>query len=130
MMADQDEISDEFDEFNEISDWFWDIIRRAEHNEEKLREILMGLDRGEVTRFIDEYDSAAVELMEPPYTNYLDALSRNSEDEVDYLARWVVSQGKEYYTQVLEHPRKMPRSRNGRENPFSGVAVDVEYDKR
>jgi len=127
-MTDQEETSED-DDRDEISDWFWDILQRAESRGDKLREILMGLERSQVTQFLEEYDAAAVELMEPPHTNYLDALSRESEDEIDYLARWVVSQGKEHYYQVLENPRKMPRNRRGRENPFCGVAVDVEFEK-
>jgi hypothetical protein len=114
------------EDIDEISDWFWDIIRRAEYREDKLREILMELDGSQVSRFLNEGDAAAVELMESPHTDYMET---HSEDDIDYLARWVVSQGKEYYTQVLEHPELMPPDRDNREDPFSGVAVQVEYEK-
>jgi hypothetical protein len=112
-----------------ISDWFWDILHRAEHSGEKLREILMKLEKSQVSRFQNEYEAAAIVLADYPYTEYLDDLTRKSEDEIFDLTLWVVSQGKQYYIQVLDHPELMPPDLEGRENPFEGVAVDVEYEK-
>ena len=91
----------------ESSDWFWNIIQRAEKDQVKLKEILTTLSRDEVRRFQEEFVDASAELQGEPFTDYM---IKGSEDSVEDVSHWVVSQGREYYEEILEDPEKIPES--------------------
>jgi hypothetical protein len=87
-----------------ISDWFWNIIARAEKNQEKLREILASLKKRDLIKFQESFLDASLELQDEPFIQYM----VKSEDGVADIAHWVVSQGKEYYLEILANPSKIP----------------------
>ena len=87
-----------------IPDWFWDIIARAEKNQEKLREILYSFEKKELIEFQQAFLDASVEIQYEPFMEYM----VSSEDGVADVAHWVVSQGKEYYLEVLNNPSAIP----------------------
>lgn len=86
---------------NDISDWFWDIVQRAVKNRVKLDEILRGLPIRDVRRFALEFHDASSALWSAPYTNYL---VHRSEDDIQDVSQWIVSQGKDLYAMVCAHP--------------------------
>ncbi len=84
----------------DFSDWFWDIVARAERDRSKLESILRTLSDDDLYRFELEFRDAASSLPYGAFNSYLQL----SEDGHDDLSYWVVSQGKEYYRHIAEHP--------------------------
>ena len=81
-----------------------------------------------VRRFDDEFQQAAAELKDDPFLEYIDA--DQSEDGIDDIARWVVSQGKAFYFEIWRHPEKIPPRLDDRKTEIlSGVADSVHYEK-
>jgi hypothetical protein len=74
---------------DDLSDWFWDILQRANKEPSKLKDILQNLSNDELQRFALEFMDAASNLRQEPYTNYYQA----SEDSTADMSYWVVSQG-------------------------------------
>jgi hypothetical protein len=110
------------------STWFWELIRRANHSHETLYELLRGLTKGELHRFYDEFEAAAAELKAEPFLEFIDP--EESEDGIDDIADWVVSQGFEHYKRTWETPSLIPaRIDVGDPGSLSGVAGDVYFDK-
>lgn len=107
-----------------IADWFWDIIKAADKDKPKLRNALMNLTRGEIYRFALEFLDAASLLQGEPFTAYVSP--DESEDGVEYITWWVVSQGKEFYYTVWEHPENMPKHVDMQDSSILyGVAEEV-----
>ena len=90
----------------ELSQWFWEIVDRAQKSRDQLREILMQLTSEELGRFQDEFEEAAVALTEEPIVDYTDR--ELTEDGMEDLTMWVVSQGSAFYYSVWEDPARMP----------------------
>ncbi|WP_068984544.1 MULTISPECIES: DUF4240 domain-containing protein [Lysinibacillus] len=109
-----------------ISDWFWEIVNESDQDENKLREILTGMDKNDIYRFQDFFVEAAVELRYEPFTNF----TESSEDGIEDISNWVVSQGKAYYAEILKHPERIPYSVEDRTNEsIAHVADEVYFDK-
>lgn len=109
-----------------ISDWFWDIVNESDQDENKLREILTEMDKNDIYRFQDLFVEAAVELRYEPFTNF----TESSEDGIEDISNWVVSQGKAYYAEILKHPERIPYSVEDRTNEnIAHVADEVYFDK-
>ncbi|XXY46482.1 DUF4240 domain-containing protein [Sorangium sp. So ce269] len=112
----------------DISDWFWDLIRRADKDREKLRGILSTLSRDEIYRFHREFEEASVELQASPFLEYID--EDESEDGVEDIANWVVSQGFDHYQAVWRDPSLIPPHVDvGSAENLHGVAGDVYYER-
>jgi hypothetical protein len=113
---------------NVASPWFWDIIERAQHDPKRLRDILWALSRDDVDRFKSEFDAAATELQDEPFTDYMDP--EESEDGVEDIASWVVSQGEAFYRSVFEDPSRTPEHIDVDDaSDLTGVAEEVYYQR-
>ncbi|MGE8526093.1 DUF4240 domain-containing protein [Chryseobacterium rhizosphaerae] len=110
----------------ETSEWFWSIIGKADLNRDKLKEILTGFSKEEIIKFQEEFVDASVELQDEPFIDYME----ESEDGVEDIANWVVSNGKELYFQIMGNPEEIPRSVNDvTEQILYGVADEVCVEK-
>jgi hypothetical protein len=111
---------------DEIPDSFWKLIALAKRDEDAYRAKLEKMKQDELVRFYHTFESAAALLKWEPYVDHLDP--KLSEDGVDDVARWVVEQGKEYYTRVVNDPEKLP---SGPKTPagYGGEVVDVYYER-
>ena len=113
---------------NEIPDSFWKIIQQADKDKEKLREILKGLSKDELYKFAGNFTEAATQLNDLPFLNYVDP--GESEDGVEDITQWVVSQGKDYYQKVWENPETIPKHIDGGDPQIlHGIAESV-YKER
>ena len=72
-----------------ISNWFWDVIEKAETSQDKLRSILFGMEKEEVYRFQDEFLEAAAQLRDAPFSDIVYA-DGESEDGLQDVSNWVV----------------------------------------
>ena len=112
-----------------ISDWFWDIIERAGDSRDKLRSILSEMGKDEIYRFQDEFLEAAAQLRDEPFSDLIYA-SGESEDGLDDISKWVVSQGRHYYDAVLANPESIPLRIDGRSHEILyGVADEVYLER-
>ncbi|NSL88409.1 DUF4240 domain-containing protein [Chitinophaga solisilvae] len=113
-------------EYSHLTDWFWDIISKAHEDKAALREILLPMDRDDILRFQEQFIDAAVELQDEPFTDYMES----SEDGIEDISHWIVSKGKAYYADIINHPEKVPHSVFGNTKTIlNGVADDVFEEK-
>ena len=114
------------EELGHISEWFWDIVSRADKSRPKLRELLTNMTKEEVYRFQKEFVEASVELQTEPFTDYM----AESEDGAEDVSHWVVSRGKSYYLQVWSSP-EMIAAEVEESDPeiLYGVAADVYRER-
>jgi hypothetical protein len=82
------------------------------------------MPKEQIIRFHDEFEDAAVQLADPPYSDHMGEDA--SEDTIKDVSECVVSQGKGYYSDIWKHPEKTPDYRKCRSmTTFSGVAGKV-----
>lgn len=99
------------DDFDQADiDRFWRTIDAAGRDRERLRAALMSMTKEEVYQFQDIFVEMAVELRGEPHTFYV--APGESEDGIEDISNWVVSQGRKQYEAVLADPQ--PDARRGR----------------
>ena len=114
----------------DVSDWFWSIIERAQQDHRKLREILWELSEEEVASFHRDFVLATSVLRGEPFDELIYEDSGESEDGVMDIAYWVVAQGRERYDSVLKNPDLIPRHvEMGDPAVMHHVTVEVFYEK-
>ncbi|WP_146118517.1 DUF4240 domain-containing protein [Blastopirellula marina] len=113
---------------DDISPWFWDIVARADRNRERLEAELHGMTREEIIRFNDEFEEAAVQLVDEPFLSYMgDGVS---EDGAQDIADYVVSQGKGVYAEIWARPETIPTTVKPNEpHTFAGLASNVFWER-
>lgn len=105
---------------------FWRAVDQAREDPAAFKTYVGDLRQRELVELHSAYRDASEPLMEPEYLDHLD--EDLSEDSVDELVTWVVSQGEAYYRSVLEDPASMP-ARAGQWNDLQSILVR-EYDRR
>lgn len=107
---------------NTFSDWFWDIIARADKNRDRLESILLPLSTDDLYRFALEFRHASnCACFDAGKYLYL------TEDGEEDLGYWIVSQGREFYSYITEHPEAIAAfgEANFETFAFEGTAEDV-----
>jgi hypothetical protein len=95
------------DDFGQADvDRFWRTVDAAGRDRERLRAALMLMTKDEIDQFQDIFVEMAVELRGEPYTFHV--APGESEDGLEDISNWVVSQGREQYEAVLGDPGLMP----------------------
>lgn len=114
------------DDLGHISDWFWDIVHRAQKSRQQLKRMLMDMTKEEIHRFQKEFVEASVELQTDPFTDYM----VESEDGAEDVSHWVVSQGKPFYLEVWSRP-EMIAAEVEESDPeiLYGVAAEVYLER-
>ena len=114
---------------DDISDWFWDIIDKCERNPDRLRSIMQGITRDDIVRFDNEFQEAAVQLLDEPFLAFMEECV--SEDGAKDIADFVVSQGKDVYSNVWTHPDQIPARISSSElrRTLAGVAAKVFWER-
>lgn len=87
-------------------DWFWRVVDSAARSRDRLRGLLMSPVMDDVYKFQDIFLEMAVELRDEPYTFHVHP--GESEDGVEDISNWVVSQGRVYYEAVVREPSRIP----------------------
>ncbi len=95
------------DDFDQADiDRFWRTVDATGRDRERLRTALMWMTKEEVHQFQDIFIEMAVELRGEPYTFHV--APGESEDGLEDISNWVVSQGRKQYEAVLADPSLMP----------------------
>ena len=84
---------------DEVPDWFWAAIAAGGQDREAFRRVLSKMPKRRFRAFLSDYRALAGTLMEPPF-----AFPCGSGDHRMDTARWVVSQGREFYLAVWDRP--------------------------
>ncbi len=112
---------------NDISDNFWEIIRKTDNSRNILEKILMEEDKDNIYKFAGEFTEAAIQLNDSPFLDYLEDLS---EDETQDICYWIVSQGKDLYQNIWNSPELISTYQEvGDRETLFGVAESVYEDK-
>ena len=111
-----------------ISDSFWEIVKNASKNREKLESILLEKDKNDICDFAKEFDEAAVALTDSRFLNCME--DQLSEDNIEDICNWIVSQGEKYYENIYNYPDLMPKYQDIQFHEILiGVAGNVYEDK-
>jgi len=90
----------------DVPDWFWDVIHATKPNVAVLEAWLMTAPKQTVEQFGYHYDTAALEL-----ADYWDGIrvgdTTFSEDDMEDLCHWIVSQGRAYWQSVIDGDRTL-----------------------
>lgn len=112
-----------------LHDWFWDIIAQAEGDERKMLEILKPMKTSQLREFDRLFRAAGQALWYEPYDQYMGFGTPGlSEDNIKDRANMAVSQGKEYYLKVLDHPEILADM--GGDWPDHAAAADNIFGNR
>ncbi len=115
-----------------IPDEFWEFIAVARQDYQRFRRLVKQMNRRELIHFCWYFDDAAAQFKGYPYSDiHYSAVLYPSEDGLDDICNWIVGQGKEYYTQVFNHPELMP-TEIGNSDPSVEIKCEAadEYEAR
>lgn len=114
---------------DDISQWFWDIILKSGKKPDQLLSLLQSMNRDEIIRFDNEFQEAAVQLVDEPFLIFMD--QGVSEDGAKDIADFVVSQGKDFYSHIWTHPEEIALQSPSKEeaNCLSGVAAKHFWER-
>lgn len=88
-----------------LTAWFWEVVASGHGDPGRMRAVLETMDVPDLLRFHHELEDAVAELQGEPFDRYL---TKDSEDGAMDVAYWVVSQGRDHYHVVFEHPETIP----------------------
>ncbi len=112
-----------------ISEKFWNILDKAEKNQEKLYQLLYALEREELINFESDFLKARMQICSQRFE---DSLGRGrSEDTILDVSEWVISRGKDYYFKILKTPELIAQDLQlySEAEVVTGVAGEVFEDK-
>jgi hypothetical protein len=84
-----------------VPDWFWDILDSTRPNLQRLIEWLEAATREQLIEFQRSYDEAAQEVCDFWSGPTVDGVTL-SEDDTEDFCRWIVSQGRIFWEQVVK----------------------------
>lgn len=115
-----------------IPDEFWEFIAVARQDYQRFRRLVKQMNRSKLIRFCWDFEDAAAQFKDDPYINVLLSVRETlSEDTLDDICNWIMTQGNQYYTQVFYNPELTPTDIDEFE-PALGILGKVigEYDER
>ncbi|MCA9068370.1 MAG: hypothetical protein KDA84_05580 [Planctomycetaceae bacterium] len=107
---------------NDLSEYLWIILKRADGDEEKLREILASKPRAALIAFDKEFRRAAANLWDIDVPDH-------TEDMLKDLYAQVVSKGKEFYDHVINNPERIAEDTEIGAPLLIEVAGEVFWEK-
>ncbi len=113
----------------DLPDVFWDTLKQAKKNPEKLAQILTSLTKREVIEFMNHFVEAMANLDDEPFVSIIN--SQTTEDTFEELRIWVVSQGLQFYSEIWLDPKVFPKSLSeiNEEESLIGVVEEVFYQR-
>jgi len=84
------------------------------------------LEEEELRDFHSEFLDLASELTCPPFDEFVE----ESEDGLNDVAEWVISQGRELYQSVLANPASIPHSVEGKGRQILSGVAPLVYEER
>jgi hypothetical protein len=84
---------------------FWEIIKEGQHSQDQMRHVLQRLGKKALEAFGIHFDYLVADLA----MQVKSSGQKMSDDTLDLLAGWVVSQGEEHFTKVFDDPSLFPK---------------------
>jgi hypothetical protein len=120
--------SENFPNVFEVSDWFWQIIDNAKIDQNRLYSILKSMTKDEVLKFHNEFNTACQFLHDSKFTSHIGV--RMSDDNLQDIAWWIVSQGKQFFFNVWSNPNLFPKYVDpANKGILYGISADVYEEK-
>lgn len=116
-----------------VSDEFWQIIAEAKNDAIALSVILEKQTSEELRHFYTEFQWVASQLQSSPFNEFVAAEHEDeddgfSEDAMEDVAYWVVSQGKAFYSDVWNNPELIAKYHEEiHATDVGGVAAQVYW---
>jgi Zn-dependent oligopeptidase len=115
-------------DLNMISNRFWEIIKECNKDRDKLEKILLEENKEDICKFAEEFDILSIALTDDEFLNHMQ--KELSEDNIEDICNWIVSQGKEFYTNIYNHPELIPKYEDIKfKEILAGIAGIVYEDK-
>ena len=108
---------------------FWDRIEGAGGDIRKFKESLATLTQDELREMVAQYDGLSKTLVVSGIRQFPEDVREEQTETLEEIANWVITQGRAFYQDVLEHPDKFPR-RNQIRRPIFAGAIIAEYTRR
>jgi hypothetical protein len=115
----------------EVPEWFWNVIEQGRQNEDLLSSVLRKLSRADLWRFDREFTDLSSLFSHRPFipAGFVDG----TPDYLQSMGAWVVSQGREFFLRVWEHPDTFLNILEDDYVPegssYEGVAFRVWYER-
>lgn len=112
-----------------VTEAFWELVALGRSDREAFQARLDSLNRRSLEDFCWAFLRAQTAISAPPFIDVIAA--GLSEDELDTLTEWVVSQGRSFYEGILSDPDRMPAEADANE-PCMGLLGDamLSYKRR
>jgi hypothetical protein len=111
---------------DDFSDTFWDLLRQAGGNPDELERVLRTVPRETIEEYYHEFNRAVANLWDSGVPNYF---GDHSDDTRKEILENIVSQGKEFYAEILVHPERAPIGEFLDAPAFRGAAIVVYQDR-
>lgn len=111
---------------DDFSETFWDLLRQAGGDPHRLGVVLQGVPREVVEDYYHEFNRAVANLWDSGVPDYF---GDHTDDTQKEILEFTVSQGKEFYADVLAHPERAPVGEHIDAPAFRGVALTVYWDR-
>jgi hypothetical protein len=108
---------------------FWDRIENAGGDVRKFKESLAALAQDELREMVAQYDGLSKTLVVSGLRRFPEDVREEPTQTLEEIANWVITQGRAFYRDVLEHPEKFPRRNQIRRPIFAGAIIE-EYTRR
>ena len=108
---------------------FWDRIENAGRDVRKFKESLAALGENELREVVAQYDGLSKALVVGGIGRFPEDVREEPTETLEEIANWVITQGRSFYQDVLEHPEKFPRRQQIRRPIFAGAIIE-EYTRR
>lgn len=108
-----------------VSDWFWDVVREAKQDSDRLRVILEKRSAKEIETFYQDYWTVMYEL----HPSHYDAERDFDEDGILLSSAWVVAHGKDHYEAVFQNPMLLPNPNTIVHLRWLDLAAEVCYER-
>lgn len=112
----------------DVPSWFWEIIESGCRDRKTMRAVCVSLPKARLHKFIRWYHDLVSYFFAPPFTDNM-SVESCSENELDDVGRWIVSQGKTYHSEVWTHPEKIAAIfKRWRQHSASNKMDEKSYD--
>lgn len=108
---------------------FWDRIQGAGGDVRKFKESLEHLTQDELREVVAQFRGLSKTLVVTGFRRFPEDVREELTENLEEMANWVITQGRAFYRDVLEHPEKFPRHDEIRKPIFAGAVIAV-YTRR
>lgn len=108
---------------------FWDRIEGAGGDLRVFKGLLSELSEGQLRQMAEQYGGLARSLVTGGHDRFPEELREELTETLEEIANWVITQGRDYYERILEHPEGFPPRGRIHRPIFAGAIIEVYTGK-